>query len=176
MSWGFLTPLLFLQCQVEQTSQNFVRRLFTLSVQLNRTETAINFYIFCMGLFNLLSLARLKYFFLANQDTGKKYQIWGVVKGQQFYRRQGSIDLIMQIHRSLTRTPPNIKDGVICNNSKCLKAINYCSKVLHFTSLWGYWLQLQYKSSKHIASENIVKENWLCILQKLLKISVKEPK
>ena len=61
---------------------------------VNRTETAINFYIICMGLFHLSSLA-LSIDFLANQEARKLYQILDVVICHQFYRRRVTIESIM---------------------------------------------------------------------------------
>ena len=64
----------------------------------------------------------------------------------------------MQIYRGLARAPASIKDGELYNNSKQLKAVNYCCKALHFRSLRGFRLRFWYKTSKYVASENIVIE------------------
>ena len=62
----------------------------------------------------------------------------------------------MQIYRGLARAPATIKDGELYNNSKQLKAVNYCCKALHFRSLRGFWLRFWYKTSKYVTSKNIV--------------------
>ena len=47
----------------------------------------------------------------------------------------------LRFFQGIVRSPVNIEEGELCNNSKRLLAVNYCCKAGHLRCLRGSWLR-----------------------------------